>query len=652
MKVIYFDICAIPLFLMILIICFSRKMTKGKANQMFLLVVAVSLLSTFADLGMEIPNGMLPMSETGCFFCTLSTYLYLALRNSNNALLLLFLLLLTRTTSLIRKKWVRLVFWLPYAVLLLLLVQNPFTNSVFTVTAETGYTRGPMMMAVYGIAMIYGLTGLIYCIYCRRYLPVNKWAALLTCYLLAHAAVVIQFFRPELLVEMFFTALGEMLIMLSIMRPEERMNSEVGMLSWASYQSDIRNIALSGEHVRIIVIRLLNCLEIRNFLGDHNYSQYLSEVADSIRAIRWTRRHRIEIYFERPGTIYLITDADEAGTEDAGERLLAEVGDRIKREVKMGVSFEPRVCLIRCPEDLQKAEDVISLGHKFQQIDDRKQTAFRASEIIHSRTFAMEAHIDEIFNRALKNHNIKMFYQPIYDVRTGRFRSAEALARIIDPEYGLISPAVFIPAAETEGFIIPIGDAVLDQVFRFISEHDLEALGLSSIDINLSVAQCMERSLPKKIAALRKKYGVDPARINLEITETNFEHISEIMFENVNELIRMGYSFALDDYGTGYSSIQRVMHLPLKLIKIDKSMLDEVYSSDGRMILEYTMRMMQSIGKQLVVEGAETGDEVDILKDMNCDYIQGFYFSRPLPEDEFIRFLEQQSKPVIREGSA
>ena len=236
-----------------------------------------------------------------------------------------------------------------------------------------------------------------------------------------------------------------------------------------------------------------------------------------------------------------------------------------------------------------------------------------------------------------------MYYQPIYDVRSGSFHSAEALARIIDPEYGLIPPSVFIPAAETQGFIIPIGDAVLDQVFRFVSEHDLDALGLSYIEINLSVAQCMQSSLPEKIKALQEKYGVDPGQINLEITETTFENISQIMLENVNELIGMGYSFALDDYGIGYSSIQRVNHLPLKLIKIDKSMLDEVVSANGRMILEHTVRMMQSIDKQLVAEGAETRDEVDMLELMDCDYIQGFYFSKPLPAEEFVRFLEEKN---------
>jgi EAL domain-containing protein (putative c-di-GMP-specific phosphodiesterase class I) len=427
------------------------------------------------------------------------------------------------------------------------------------------------------------------------------------------------------------------------MRPEERMDSAVGMLSWASYRSDIRKIALSGEHVRIVVIRLLNCLEIRNFVGDHNYNQYLSEVADRIRAVRWTHRHRIEIYFERPGTIYLITDADESGSEDAGERLLAEVGDLIRGHVKMGVCFEPRVCLIRCPEDLQKAEDVISLGHIFLQIDERKQTVFRASEIVHSRTFAMQAHIEQIFDRALKNHNIKMFYQPILDVQSGRFRSAEALARIIDPEYGLISPAVFIPAAETEGYIIPIGDAVLDQVFRFVSEHDLDALGLSCVEINLSVAQCMERSLPEKISALQKKYGVDPGKINLEITETAASYAQNVMMNNLEKLTQAGISFSLDDYGTGYSNIKSVASLPISIVKLDKTFVDEEDNPRMWIVLKNTIKMLKDMDMSIVVEGVENAELAKKFADLNCEYIQGYYYSKPVPKSDFITFMKNSA---------
>lgn len=139
--------------------------------------------------------------------------------------------------------WAKLCFCLPYAGILLMLAQNPFTHSAFTVTAEAGYVRGPLMLAFYGIAMLYGIVGLIYCIYCRRYFSVSKWAALFSVYVLAHLAVVIQYFHPELLVEMFSTAVGEMLILLSVMRPEERMDIEVEMLSWAAYQADLEKTA-------------------------------------------------------------------------------------------------------------------------------------------------------------------------------------------------------------------------------------------------------------------------------------------------------------------------------------------------------------------------------------------------------------------------
>ena len=377
MKIIYFDICAIPLFLMILFVCHSRRMIRGNANQLFLTLVLLSLFSALADLGMEIADNAAPLSETGRLACGVCTYVYLILRNATNAVLLLFLLELTKTTFLLKNKWVRLAFCLPYAGILILLAQNPFTHSAFTITAEVGYVRGPLMLAFYGIALIYGLVGLAYCIYSRRYLPRGKWISLLTVYILVHLAVLVQFFRPEILVEMYCTALAEMLIMLSVMRPEERMDSEVGMLSWASYQTDLRNILLSGEHVQIVVIRMLNSREIRSYLGDHRYNRFLASVAAGIRAMRWDRRHRIELYFERPGTVYLIAEADGTGAEDVGERLLAEVGDRIRQFSERGARFEPRVCLIRCPDDLDNAKDILSLGHMFQRLDNSRQTAFR-----------------------------------------------------------------------------------------------------------------------------------------------------------------------------------------------------------------------------------------------------------------------------------
>ena len=644
MGIIYFDICAIPLFAIILFVCFHRKMVKGNANRLFLLVVLISFFCTLADLGMEVTDNAAPLTPAGVVLCNASTYIYFILRNANMPILLLYLLALTRTTFLIRKKRMQFLFACPYVCLVLILVQNPFTHNVFTVTANDGYNRGPLLLIFYGIALLYGIVGLSYCIYCKRYLTFEKWGALLSLYLLAHIAVMIQFFYPDLLLEMFFTAVSELLILISIMRPEERMDQEVGMQSWVSYQTDLRNIILTGERVQIIVIKIQNAREIRNYMGDHGYNAYLAAITGKIRALRWKHPHGIELYLECPGTIYVIAGADENVAAEIGELLTSQTGDELKFYEDMGVRFEPLTCLIHCPEDLKNVHDIISLGHKFHKIGDRKKTFFTAEEIVSSKNFVVEAHMEEILEHAIKQNHVEMYYQPIYDVSTGRFHSAEALARIMDPEYGMISPAVFIPAAEAQGFIIPIGDIVLDQVFRFISQHDREELGLSYIEINLSVAQCMEKSLPDKIRTLQQKYNVDPSKVNLEITETMFENINEIMVENVDKLIKMGYSFSLDDYGTGYSNIQRVNHIPIKIVKIDKSMIDETATGNGKIILEHTVRMMKSIGKELVAEGVESKNDATMLKELCCDYIQGFYYSRPLSATEFVSFLRQQNK--------
>ena len=243
-----------------------------------------------------------------------------------------------------------------------------------------------------------------------------------------------------------------------------------------------------------------------------------------------------------------------------------------------------------------------------------------------------------------------MFYQPIFSVKENIYHSAEALARIIDKEYGIISPNVFIPAAERSGAIIPLGERIIDKVFRFVSEHELQKLNIAYLEINLSVAQLLQYDLPDVIARLQKKYNIDPSMVNFEITESLLDSMSYVMDANIKKLSDMGYSFSLDDYGVGYSNIQRLRKLPLSIIKIDKSMVDDIFTEDGGVIIKNTVRMMQGINKKLIMEGAETKETVEMLSSLSCEYIQGFYFSKPLPEEDFINFLKQnndQDKPEL-----
>ena len=142
---------------------------------------------------------------------------------------------------------------------------------------------------------------------------------------------------------------------------------------------------------------------------------------------------------------------------------------------------------------------------------------------------------------------------------------------------------------------------------------------------------------------MQEQYQIRPSQVNFEITESVFDHISPVMDQNTKALTQMGYSFSLDDYGVGYSNIQRLSRMPLQIIKVDKRLVDDMFTDEGRVILENTVLMMQGIKKKLVIEGVETEEMVKVLTAMDCDYIQGFYYSKPLPQKEYIEFLKDHN---------
>ena len=618
-------------------------MTHGRVNRLFLMLNGVSLGCAVSDLLLEILSRQTPMTRVSIVLANFFCYTYLLLRNSSLVVYCVFVFASTRTDHRIHSWRKRVLLWLPETVLVILLIQNLFTHNVFKIGVYTGYRRGPWMTGLYVIALFYGLFGAVACIRRKKFMPVDKWIALQGIYLLTFVAVIVQMLDRTMLVEMYSTAVSLLAVLLVIMRPDENMDVTVGLQSWKAYQADLRNSILAGQKVQIAIIQLTNAQEVRTYFGDDLYGPFIEEIAREIRELYRREHVRQEMYFERPGTIYLILD--DAGYEVSKlvPTFLRETRERTRIFADLGVQFDPKICLIRYPDDLREMNDIINLGHRFTKMGAPEQVLFKASDITSASNFEIENHMEQILNRAIVEHNIEVYYQPIYDVRTGRFRSAEALARLRDSQYGMISPGIFIPAAEMLGLITPIGNEVLEQVHQFISRHNMEELGLSYVEVNLSVAQCMQRSLLETLSLLQRKYDVEPRRINLEITETTFDTVGEQARKNLNKLAELGYTFALDDYGTGYSNIQRLCRLPLKLIKIDKSMVDEMDTENGRMILRHTVQMMQSINKRLVVEGAETQEAVDALKDMGCDYIQGFYYSRPLPAEDFVKFLMEHN---------
>lgn len=639
-KNICFDLCAIPFYCLILWTCYTKKLGKGRANRIFVAFNVVSLICTVADIWMEYVVNPLPITGGAVALGTAISFTYKLLRNSCNLAYLIYVFYITKTDYRLHQPIWRVALGAPCAALVIVLLQNFITHNVFVVTAGGGYARGPFLIALYLITFYYWILGTGYCFYCRRYLATGKWTALLSVYVLTFVSVLVELVRPVLLVEMFFTSIGMMMILLMVMRPEETIDASVNISSWKAYQDDLKNIIATGQRVQIAIVQLANAVEIRAYLGEDEFNSYISKLGEELEKVCAAKRIYADIYYERPTSIYLMTrdlQADLGGLMIAFE---AAVQRRIQNYMDQGIRSDPRVCIIQCPGDLKEYTDIINLGHRFMQFGARDRIIHRASDLKKAGDYEVASHIDEILNRVFAEDTLEMYYQPIYDMKEKRFRSAEALARIRDTKYGVVSPAIFIPAAEATGLILPLGERILDAVYRFIAETDIASLGLSYIEINLSVAQCLQRDLPEIVRRMQEKYGIDPSQVNFEVTETLLGNLNAIMEKNVRELADMGYSFALDDYGVGYSNIRRLRTLPLRIIKIDKSMVDDMFTEDGNAVLRNTVHMMREIHKQLVVEGVETREAVEVCDSLSCDYIQGYYYSRPLPVEEFVAFLK------------
>ena len=308
----------------------------------------------------------------------------------------------------------------------------------------------------------------------------------------------------------------------------------------------------------------------------------------------------------------------------------------------LNLTVLPSVCVFKFPEDTKSVEQLRLFlsdlrNHKYSN------GVNLASTYMKNKDYTIMANMDTILKDAIENDRFEVYYQPIYSNEKNGFNSAEALLRLITPEYGFIRPDLFIPMAEESGAIHKIGLIVLEKVCRFISSDEFKKLGLDYIEVNLSVVQCMDKNLADKILSVCKKYGVNPSQLNLEITETASIFTQRNMIKNINRLFETGYSFSLDDFGTGYSNLVRIASLPLNIVKLDKSFTWTENSEDLKIILENTINMIKKMNMKIVVEGVETEEMLKRFKDLGCEYIQGYYFSKPLPEYDFINYIKDAS---------
>ena len=246
---------------------------------------------------------------------------------------------------------------------------------------------------------------------------------------------------------------------------------------------------------------------------------------------------------------------------------------------------------------------------------------------------------------ALRGKELELYYQPRIDLATEEVRGVECLLRWNHPERGLVGPDEFIPVAERSGLIVPIGYWVIEQACKRLQEST--ELGFPGLvfAVNLSFRQFHDRKMTETIFRIIFNANVDTSLLELELTESAMMHDPEYAQRCLRELNQLGISFALDDFGTGFSSLSNLQPLPISLVKIDKSFVQELgQSADAEHIIRAIISLAHSLQISVVAEGVETEGQLEFLRQQHCDEIQGYYYARPMPWNDLVQFMNRQNQ--------
>lgn len=631
-KVLYFDYAAFCVFTLIMVSVIMKKMTRGKLTRQFQVVLTIAMVATAFDIGAIAFDNMGErhvvtqyIFHTGyLFFHVVSSAMYAA-----------YVVNIVDAIHIFRGKVKSFILALPTLLCMIMLGVNFFTPCVFSIGGQGEYRREFFMTFLYAAGIFYMILGFMVVTRYHRRLTRGRFESTIAIFPLVVVAAVFQMFNPDIPIEMFANAIGLLFVALLIQSPEQVISSATGLNKITRYMDDVRNSLDNGLDITVVMITMENDKTLRGILGVEEYHKLLREISEDF--LEWSRPYGYDVEWYYLGTGMFRCVMNQR-IKDQAEDFAERINEKLKKGYKyndMFINLLPIICITRCPQDIEDVDSVMRFGGELAEHEYTGRVLY-ARDIYNKERYDLMRDMDMILDKAFAENRFEVYYQPIYSIDSGKYNSAEALLRLNDDMYGYISPEIFIPAAEENGMIHKIGKFVLEEVCRFIAGEKFKNLGLEYVEVNLSVIQCMSSELSEDVRAVMERYGVSNEQINLEITETAAAYAQTTIMDNINSLTDYGIAFSLDDFGTGYSNMKRIASMPFAIVKLDKTFAD--IDTDDKMmkVVKNTISMVKDMNMKIVVEGVETEESLREFSNLGVNYIQGYYFSRPLPQDKFI----------------
>lgn len=511
---------------------------------------------------------------------------------------------------------------------------NPIQGWIFYLDPNGTYHKGPFSQIVYFFAVLYIALWFVCFIKNRQ---VTDRCIKQIMYFGAPLSLLIIVFKlifPHVIISGIITAYVALMLFICFESRKVEKDSLTVLNNRGSFLIDIKNRLMRNDSFVIMLVSLHHFSAINRSFGYHIGDNVLYAIA------RWLEGsfRSSKIFRFGPTTFAILSpykDPNQTGREvyilqqrfaqmwtvgDASCRLNAQFIDLVRKNEQWNLAQ-----IIEFLEYMQRTAKESSNQHISFDKDIFNELEREKNLILYMR-------------EAIEQQLFEVWYQPIYYNKTDSFSTAEALVRLKARDGTYISPSEFIPIAENNAMIDSISWIVLDNVCAFLSQNP--DMSIDSISVNLAMTQLIDRNLPSRLSILMDKWGLTHDRIKFEITERVFASDAVLVQEVLRDMVDQGFTFYLDDFGIGYSNFSNMMMFPFECIKLDKSLMDAMKVDDKSYLIVSTLiNLFHKSGTYVVAEGIETYELAQKLSDLGADYLQGFYYARPMPKPELLDLL-------------
>lgn len=632
-----YAIAAIVATITLLFIVYHRRSYPTLSNRIFILILVLNLVSASADMvtfwTISYPqNYSLPILY-------LTNMVYLITYSAFGASFLVYVGSLAKTES--AKSISMAIAAFGWGIITILVLSTPFTHWMIYFDDSLQYRHGPLLWLMYIIVAILVLMSATI-MFNRRNRFTSQQKAMVTSLVAGVTiCVIVHILNSRLDIVNFVGAIILNFLYITFENPGDYTFRDTQCFNYRAFQLETIARMRHDKDNKVVFIGLRNSFNTNEYQNVHEFGLVSRTAAMMLHREFGKNVFAID---DTKFTIFL-NESRRITEEGTLKRIKKTFDKKIKIEEKeTNIIYKAKA--ISLEEIAKSEEDIIILIDGVRNVStDELFSAESMNQLLRKNERLHD--IAKCLDDAEEKGKLMAVYQPIYNIEKRTFESAEVLLRLSDPVLGNISPEEFIEVAEHTGHIEQLGNFALKSACEFLIKCRKQKLGIEFAEVNVSIAQMRKPDFACKALGIINEYGIEPGSINFEITESVPLSNDEVALANFNRLIEAGAQFAIDDYGSGYFFADYLFNFPVSIVKIDKAILwKAVEDEKARIVLNSTIEMVKKLGKTVVVEGAETPEMVKLVKTNGGEYIQGYFYSKPLGEDEFINFIERKNKKM------